>query len=64
MKIAPARSVVQKVTGAVGVGCFQTSDYWLWWCDATELRHIAIHVEEPEAGDFRWVLTERASGDI
>lgn len=29
----------------------------------TELRHIAIHVEEPEAGDFRWVLTERASGD-
>lgn len=29
----------------------------------SELRQISIHVEEPEAGNFLWVLTERASHD-
>lgn len=28
---------------------------------ATQLRHIAVHVTEPAAGDFCWVLTELAA---
>jgi len=26
------------------------------------LRHIAVHVEEPETGEFAWVLMERKGG--
>lgn len=26
------------------------------------LRHIAVHVEEPAAGGFHWVLTEQSHG--
>ena len=26
----------------------------------TPLRHIAVYVEEPKAGEFRWVLIERS----
>lgn len=50
------------VRGMVTLSCMAL------WCSGyaiamERLRHIAVHVEEPNPGRFAWVLTERGAHD-